>query len=66
MTPTQIPVIPDLATPADQICDPMLLLARVGYRTYLYFQGPTAQPPSIAQREMMADLDRLTELLNND
>jgi hypothetical protein len=58
--------IPDLATPAAEICDPKLLLARTGYRTYQYFHAATTRPPSLAQHEMMADLDRLTELLDTD
>lgn len=56
-----------MTTRADQIDDPMLLLARVGYRVYHIFRGePGEQRTSIADPDMTADLDRLAELINTD
>jgi hypothetical protein len=54
---------PDLSTPAATIDDPQLLLARIGYRAYLTFRGDGSQGISVADDNMTADLDRLTELL---
>lgn len=56
--------IPDMTTRADEVDDPMLLLARVGYRTYQIFRSTPGSAPKVADADMTADLDRLAELFN--
>lgn len=65
--PVTTPPSPDMATRPAYIDDPMLLLARIGYRAYQSFRGdPRTTCAATRAQAMIDDLDRLTELIEDD
>jgi len=53
---------PDMTGKASEITDPILLFARIGYRTYLAWRDGEQSPATLYTGFNLAELRRLREL----